>query len=178
MWDSSLPTDVMQGVGAGLAWFITGSLLVSGAVGCVFPLLPGHLILLIAAIAHRVMLGAESGLQWWSFAVLLLLMGISQAFEMLSGAVGSRWFGGSRWGVVGALVGTIGGMFFLPIGLLLGPLIGAFACEMLFARKSTRPAVVSGVGSVVGVVAGMGFKMVIGMIMIAWFFLDVFWIGK
>ncbi len=178
MWEFLLASSVAQGVGVGVAWFITGSLLISGAVGCVFPLLPGHLILLIAAIAHRVMLGAESGLQWWSFVVLLLLMGISQAFEMLSGAVGSRWFGGSRWGVVGALVGTMVGIFFLPIGLLLGPLIGAFVCEIVFARKSAKPAVVSGVGSVVGVVAGMGFKIVIGLMMIAWFFLDVFLIGK
>lgn len=180
MLDEFLSTsgDVAQSVGTGLAWFITINLLFAGAVGCVFPLIPGHLIILIAAIAHWAMLRGSSGMHWWSFAVLLLLMAISQVFEMLSGAAGSRWFGGSRWGAVGAVLGSIAGFFFFPIGLLLGPLIGAFLLEIAFARKQARPAVVSGVGSVVGVVAGMGFKIVIGALMILWFFLDVFLIGK
>lgn len=168
----------MEGVGTGLAWLITGSLLVAGAIGCLLPVLPGHLILLIAAVSHRLMLGAESGLNAWSFVVLVVLMAISQGFEMVSGAAGSRWFGGTRWGAAGAIVGSLVGLFFMPFGLLLGPLIGAFACELIVARKQTHHAAISGVGSVVGTIAGMGFKIVVGLLMIAWFFLDVFWIGK
>ncbi|MEO8616742.1 MAG: DUF456 domain-containing protein [Luteolibacter sp.] len=165
-------------MGTGAAWFVTICLLIAGAIGCILPVLPGHLILLIAAVAHWLMLGKNSGLQWWSFVVLALLMAISQTFEILSGAAGSKWFGGTRWGAVGALVGSIVGMFFLPFGLLLGPLIGAFVCEIGFARKQTRHAAISGVGSVVGTVAGMGFKIAIGAAMILWFFIDVFLIGK
>lgn len=176
MWETILSIGVMQGVGTGLAWFVTICLLVAGAIGCVLPVLPGHLILLIAAVAYRLMLGENSGLQWWSFVVLGLLMAISQMFEMLSGAAGSKWFGGTRWGAVGAIVGSLVGMFFMPLGLLLGPLIGAFVCEMAFARKQTHHAAISGVGSVVGVLAGLGFKITVGVLMIAWFFLDVFWI--
>ncbi len=157
---------------------VTICLLLAGAVGCVLPVLPGHLIILIAAIAHRLMLDGDSGLRWWSFAILILLMAISQTFEMLSGAAGSKWFGGTRWGAAGALVGTLIGLFFLPFGLLLGPLIGAFVGEIAFAKKDTRPAAISGVGSVVGTLAGMGFKIVVGVLMIAWFFLDVFLLGQ
>ncbi|RYD20279.1 MAG: DUF456 domain-containing protein [Verrucomicrobiaceae bacterium] len=178
MWEAIQSGEMWQGVGTGVAWVVTGCLLVAGAVGCVLPVLPGHLILLIAAIAHRLMLGAESGLQWWSFVILVVLMAISQTFEMISGAAGTKWFGGTRWGAAGALVGSIVGLFFLPVGLLVGPLAGAFACEMIFARQETKPAAISGVGSVVGVLAGMGFKLVVGVLMIGWFFLDVFLIGK
>ena len=178
MWEAFLSSTVWGGVGTGAAWFVTACLLIAGVVGCVLPVLPGHLILLIAAVAHRLMLDEASGLKWWSFVILALLMAISQTFETLSGAAGSKWFGGTRWGAVGALVGSIVGMFFLPFGLLLGPLVGAFVCEMAFAKKQSHHAAVSGVGSVVGVVAGMGFKIVIGAVMILWFFLDVFWIGK
>lgn len=178
MWEAIQSGEMWQGVGTGVAWVVTGCLLVAGAVGCVLPVLPGHLILFIAAIAHRLMLGAESGLQWWSFVILALLMAISQIFEMISGAAGTKWFGGTRWGAAGALVGSIVGLFFLPLGLLVGPLAGAFAAEMIFARKETKPAAISGVGSVVGVLAGMGFKIVVGLLMIGWFFLDVFLIGK
>ena len=148
-----------------------------GTIGCVLPILPGHLILLIAAIAHRVMLGESSGLKWWSFLILVVLMAISQVFEMVGGAAGTKWFGGTRWGVFGAVVGSIVGLFFLPFGLLLGPLIGAFIFEIAFARKEPRPAAISGVGSVVGTLAGMGIKIIVGLLMIIWFLIDVFWVG-
>lgn len=177
MWESMQSSEVWQGMGIGLAWVITGSLLVVGLIGCVLPVLPGHLLLFIAAVGHRLMLGEDSGLRWWSFVILAVLMAVSQAFEMLSGAAGARWFGGTRWGAVGALVGSIAGLFFLPFGLLLGPLIGAFGFEMAFAKKQTRPAAISGVGSVVGTLAGMGFKVVVGLLMVLYLLLDVFWIG-
>lgn len=161
-----------------MAWLVTGCLLLAGVIGCVLPILPGHLILLMGAFAHRLMLGAEgSGLEWWSFVILGLLMIISQTFEMISGAAGTRLFGGTRWGAVGALVGAIVGIFFMPFGLLVGPLVGAFVCEISFARKETQAALHSGIGSVVGTIAGMGIKIVIGLVMIIWFFLDVWWVG-
>jgi uncharacterized protein len=174
MWDLLHATALLEGVGTGAAWLVTGCLLLAGAVGCILPVLPGHLILLLAAISHRLMLGAESGLNGWSFVVLILLMAISQTFELLSGAAGAKWFGGTRWGALGALVGSVVGLFFLPFGLLLGPLVGAFACELAFAKKASRAASASGVGSVVGTVAGLVIKGVVGVLMIGWFFLDVF----
>lgn len=178
MWETIQSSGIWGHVGTGVAWLVTACLLVAGAIGCVLPVLPGHLILLMAAVAHRLMLGAEgSGLQWWSFVILGLLMAASQTLEMVSGAAGSKWFGGTRWGAIGALVGGIIGMFFMPFGLLVGPLVGAMVCEIGFARKETRAAVSSGVGSVVGTLAGMGIKLAIGAVMIVWFFLDVFLIG-
>ena len=178
MWEAIQFIGMWQSVGTGAAWLVTICLLVAGAVGCVLPVLPGHLIILIAVIAYRLMMGVESGLHWWSFAILTLLMAVSQAFEMLSGAAGAKWFGGTRWGAIGAIIGSLVGMFFLPFGLLLGPLIGAFVCEIAVARKQSHHAAISGVGSVVGTLAGMGFKIAIGAAMIAWFFLDVFLIGQ
>ena len=175
VWETMHSGSAWAGVGVGVAWVVTSCLLLAGMIGCVLPVLPGHLILFIAAVAHRLMLGAEgSGLHWWSFVVLGLLMAISQIFEMVSGAVGTRWFGGSRWGALGALLGSIAGLFFLPFGLLVGPLLGAFLFEIGFANRQTAPAVVSGVGSVVGTLTGMVFKIGIGALMVLWFFLDVF----
>lgn len=155
---------------------MTASLMVAGLAGCVLPVLPGHLIIILGAVGYRLMAGAEAGIGWWGFGILVLLMAVSQAFEIISGSLGAKWFGGSRWGAVGALVGGIAGMFFLPFGLLVGPLAGAFGFEMLFAKKNTRQSTVSGVGSVVGTVAGMGFKIVVGVLMIACFLVDVLWV--
>ena len=158
------------------AWLVTACLLALGLVGTLVPFLPGHLILFFAAVGHWLMLRGESGVEWWAFVVLGLLLALSQVFEFLSGAMGTRWFGGTRWGAAGALIGGIVGIFFIPFGLILGPLIGAMFCEFVFAKKEVRPATVSGVGSVLGTVAGMVIKIIVGILMIVWFVVDVIWV--
>jgi len=168
--------DILPTLGTGMAWLVTVCLLISGLIGTLVPFLPGHLIIFIAAVGHWLMLRDESGVEWWTFVVLAVLLIISQVLEFLSGAMGTRWFGGSRWGAAGALLGGIVGMFFLPLGLILGPLIGAMVFEFSFAKKEVRPATVSGVGSVLGTVAGLIVKVIVGVLMIVWFVVDVFWI--
>jgi uncharacterized protein YqgC (DUF456 family) len=39
-----------------------------------------------------------------------------------------------------------------------------------------RPATISGVGSVLGTAAGMVVKIIVGVLMIAWFVVDVIWV--
>ena len=163
-------------IGSGLAWMVTLCLLVAGFVGTFVPFLPGHLILFFAAVAHWLMLRDDSGVEWWTFVVLGVLLTLSQIFEFMSGAMGTRWFGGTRWGAAGALIGGIVGMFFIPFGLILGPLIGSMFCEFVFAKKEVRPATVSGVGSVLGTMAGLVVKVIVGVMMIVWFVVDVIWI--
>lgn len=177
MWDAIIGWGGWDEVGYGAAWFVTVCLIVVGLAGCVIPVLPGHLMILIAAIGHRLMLGSDSGVEWWTFVVLVLLLAASQTFEFFSGAAGAKWFGGTRWGSAGALVGGIVGMFFLPFGLVLGPLIGAIVFELAFAKKEVKPATVSGVGSVAGVAAGLVVKLAVGLAMTAWFFIDVWFVG-
>lgn len=178
MWHAISGWDGWGTVGPVLAWIVTSCLLLAGLVGCVFPILPGHLILFFAAVAHRLMLGREgSGVEWWTFVVLGVLMAISQAFEFAAGAAGAKWFGGTRWGAGGAFVGGIVGLFFMPVGLIAGPLIGAFLFEKAFAKQEMKPAVSSGIGSAVGTLAGMGMKIVIGLAMVVWFLVDSIWIG-
>jgi uncharacterized protein YqgC (DUF456 family) len=163
-------------MGVVAAWVVTACLLALGFVGTLVPFLPGHLILFFAAIAHWLMLRQDSGVEWWTFVVLGFLLILSQVFEFLSGAAGTRWFGGTRWGAFGALIGGIGGIFFIPFGLILGPLIGSMFCEFVFAKKEVRSATVSGVGSVLGTVAGMVIKIIVGVLMIVWFVVDVIWV--
>ena len=76
------------------------------------------------------------------------------------------------WGSVGG-----GAAWLVTSCLLVGPLLGALIGELGLARKASRPAVMAGVGSVVGTLAAMGINIVIGIFMIAWFFIDVFCIG-
>ena len=82
------------------------------------------------------------------------------------------------WGAIGAVVGAIAGLFFLPLGLILGPLIGAGGFELAFGNQDARKAAVSGVGSAVGALSAVLAKVLIGVLMIVWFLVDVFFIGN
>ena len=193
---------------ASLAWMITGALLILGLMGTLIPSLPGHLLIFFAAVSHRLMLGSDSGVEWWTFAVLGVLLIISQVLEFMSGAMGTRWFGGSKWGALGALAGGVVGMFFMPFGLFLGPLFGTMLFEFLFAKnkphleidtgrqsesetaittaqaiqprnqliEKSKSSTKSGVGTLFGVLTGMVIKIIIGLVMVFWFFIDVIWI--
>lgn len=164
MFDFLIPWLPM--IGAGVAWMVTICLLLLGFIGTLVPFLPGHLILFFAAVGHWLMLRDDSGVEWWTFVALGFLLVVSQVMEFMSGAIGTRWFGGTRWGAAGALIGGIVGIFFMPFGLILGPLIGSMLCEFVFAKKEVRPATVSGVGSVLGTLAGLIIKVIVGVVMI------------
>ena len=110
-------SELVQGSGI---WIVTVGLMIAGLIGCIVPIIPGHLLILGGAIGYRLMKGAEAGIEWWGIAILVVLLAISQTFEIMSGSLGSKWFGGSKWGAIGALVGGIVGLFFFPVGLLVG----------------------------------------------------------
>ena len=60
--------------------------------------------------------------------------------------------------MIGCALGTVIGLFFLPIGLVMGPVWGTFLGE-LFAGKNVDEAVEGGIGSFVGTVAATYVKV-------------------
>lgn len=173
-WDSTVQffSDMpwsMLGV-----WGLTLCLLLVGLVGSVVPLLPGPVLIAVAGVVHT-LLRPESGMGLWGFIIMAVLLILSFVLDFVSGAVGAKWFGASRWGVAGVFLGGIVGMFFMPFGLVLGPLFGGIVFELLFAKKQLQPAAKSAWGSVLGTGVGMVLRLLIAMAMIATFFIDALW---
>jgi uncharacterized protein YqgC (DUF456 family) len=159
-----------------MAYVVLVILLILGLMGCVLPILPGHMLIVLAAVIHRLWLGDESCLNRWTFVALLLMWATAQWIEWASGAAGAKFFGGSKWGAWGAVLGGLVGMFFFPIGLLVGPFVGAFALEKVLAKKELRPSAVSGIGSMVGVAFGIFMQVLVGVAMVTWIVVDL-WLG-
>jgi uncharacterized protein YqgC (DUF456 family) len=155
-------------------WSLTVTLMIVGLAGTVLPLLPGPFIIFVAAVAHK-FLRTETGISWWSIAALAVMLIIAYAVDFFSGAMGTKWFGGSRWGVAGVIIGGLVGLFFGLIGLIIGPIIGGLVAELLLARKKMGPAVKATWGSVVGTTVGLAARVGISLAMIAVFVLDVMW---
>ena len=154
-----------------LWWLITIVLFAVGLIGAVVPVLPGTTIILAAAIIHRLMLGPEKSVGWRTIAILGCLTLATYALDFLSGYFGAKYFGATKWGMFGAIIGAAVGIFFGFIGLFVGPVIGAIAGEFI-AGKQLVDAGRAGWGSLLGNFAGMLGKLAIALVMIVLFLVN------
>ena len=153
-------------------WFLTIVLFAVGLIGTIAPVLPGTTIILAAAIIHRIMLGPDKSVGWHTIIVLVLLTLATYALDIFAGYFGAKYFGATKWGMFGAILGAIVGLFFGVIGLFVGPVIGAVAGEFI-AGKRMIDAGRAGWGSLLGNIGGMLAKLIIGLSMIAIFLVTV-----
>ena len=155
-----------------LWWSIAVILFAIGLIGTVLPVFPGTIIILAGAILHRVMLGPEKSIGWWTITVLILLTLVAYGLDFLSGYLGARYFGATKWGMFGALLGGVIGVFFGIAGLFVGPVLGAVAGEFI-AGKRMIDAGRAGWGSLLGNLGAMIGKLLIALVMITIFFITV-----
>ena len=154
-----------------LWWLFAIVLMAVGLIGTVLPAVPGAIIILAAAVIHQIMLGTEKSLGWWNIAALVLLTLLSYALEFAGGYFGAKRFGATKWGAFGA-IGAIVGLFFPFPGLIVGPVVGAIAGELV-AGKRLVSAGRAGWGTLLGNLAGMLGKLTIGLVMVSWWLIAV-----
>lgn len=158
-----------------VAWILTALLMVAGLIGSVVPLLPGAALILAGAVVHQLMLGDERGVGWWVIAALFVMALFSYVIDFLAGSMGAKRFGASKWGAWGGVVGAIVGLFFGLPGLILGPVIGVLAGELILARKELRAAAFASWGTVVGTLLGVLGKFIVAVAMVATFWIALAW---
>lgn len=156
-----------------LWWCLTIFLLLLGLVGTVAPFVPGALFIFVGALVHRLALGPEVGAGWWTLGGLAVLMVLSQLFDFLSGTLGAKYFGATRWGMLGGVAGGIVGLFFGLPGIIIGPLLGVLLGELILARQQWRLAAHSTVGAAVGTLAGVLLRGALACVMVLWWVLAV-----
>ncbi len=150
------------------AWFILILvIMLLGLCGTIIPLLPDTPLIVVGAIVHHFAF-APGGASWTTILVLTGLMIVSLALDFVSGSMGAKYFGATRWGAIGGILGAVVGLFYGPVGLLAGPLAGVLIGELLGGR-GLLPAGRSAWGTFLGSVAGMAGKFAIGVLMIGWF---------
>ncbi len=150
-----------------LWWTLTILLMTLGLLGTLVPFIPGTLIIFSGALLNYLTLGAIGGK---TLLVLGILLIVAQTLDILSGTMGAKFFGATRWGILGGICGALIGVFFGIIGLILGPLLGVLIAELLVGQgvlSATR----SSCGTVLGTMVGMIAKLAIGILMIVYFFI-------
>ena len=129
-------------------------------VGTFIPIVPATLFIWGAALLHALLTGFEP-LTWGYLLALGLLAAAAMLVDNFAAAWGAKKFGGSSYAAWGALVGGLVGIFLGPLGFLIAPLFGAVIAEMLFAKKSWLEAGKSGIGTLLGILGGVGAKLII-----------------
>lgn len=147
-------------------------LIIVGILGCVVPIIPGPPI-----SYGGILLLHFTDYGQFSENFLYIFAGITIAVTVLDYIIpiwGTKSFGGSKAGVRGATAGLIVGVFFFPpIGLIVGPFVGAFIAEMM-RENNTSKAIKSGFGSLVGFLLGTGLKLAASLSMTYYFFKELF----
>ena len=128
--------------------------------------LPGYWLVWIAILIHSIN-DSFSSLPLWAVVIFLLFTVFIGVIDNIAVALGSKKFGGSWWGAVGAVVGGIIGMIILNLpGLIIGSFLFAVLLEIIFEKKELSVAVKSGFGAVLGFFSGIVFKTVFTLIMV------------
>jgi len=145
--------------------------LIIGIIGCLVPVLPGPPLSFAGILI----------LHFTSFAVfrpeLLLILGIISivvaVFDYLVPIWGTKKFGGTKYGIRGATIGLLVGLFLGPPGIIIGPFLGAVTGEMIY-KDDFRYAIKAGFGSLIGFMAGIGIKLAASLIITFYFIRGLF----
>ena len=133
-----------------------------GIAGCILPIIPGPPIAYISLLLLQI---TEKDQRPFTRETLILWAIVTVIVTILDYIVpvwGTKKFGGSKYGTWGSTIGLLGGLFFAPPGIILGPFIGAFGGELL-GGKNTREAFRAGLGSFIGFLTGVLLKLVVSV---------------
>ncbi|MCL2373617.1 MAG: DUF456 domain-containing protein [Treponema sp.] len=144
---------------------IAFALLAVGLLGAIIPMLPGPPLSYAGLLALQF-----SGHGGFSVVFLLVWAGITAAVTVIDyilPIVMTKRFGGSRAASVGSLLGLLAGIFFFPpLGLVLGPFLGALIGELIYNRGNGAKALKVALGAFAAFIAGTGAKLIVSGIML------------
>ena len=147
-----------------LLLLLAALLALTGLAGLLLPALPGA-PLVFAGIALAAWTENFEHVGWGWLIVFALLTALTMLVDFVAGAFGARGFGATNRAAIGAAIGAVAGLFFMPVGLFLGPFAGAMIGE-LTARRTLSEAGVAGVGATLGLLIGTAAKFALGLGMI------------
>jgi uncharacterized protein YqgC (DUF456 family) len=139
-----------------------------GLIGIVLPVIPGTVVIFLAALVYAVAEGFEV-VGWPTVVFMGLLTVVGTTADLWASSVGAKVGGASGWsvlvGLVGGLVGFV--LFTLP-GAILGAIAGVLLTEIIRVGD-WRKALKAGSGWLLGWVLSTVVQLAIGLSMVALF---------
>ena len=152
---------------ATLLYALAALLIVVGLAGIVLPALPG-LPIVFAGMLLAAWTGDFERISGWTVGVLAVLTLIAMALDFVAGLLGAKRVGASKLALLGAALGTVVGLFFGLLGLILGPFVGAVLGELAHGREAAKSMKV-GLGTWIGMAFGAIVKITLAFVMLGIF---------
>jgi uncharacterized protein YqgC (DUF456 family) len=141
-------------------------MMIVGIAGCLLPVLPGppltYLSLVVLHFTHFADISRNL------FIILGIVTILVTVIDYVVPIWGTRQFGGSKYGMRGATVGLIIGLFLGPPGIIIGPFVGAVVGELIY-KDEIKYALKAGFGSLLGFLTGIGLKLAASLLMTFYF---------
>lgn len=146
-----------------IIWIVLSVLLmITGIAGCILPFLPGPPLCYLALLALQLTQAPPFTARFlWIWAgITLFVVALEYAIPLL----GTKKFGGTSYGVWGCTIGLIAGIWLGPLGIILGPFVGAFLGEII-GNSDIPQAFRAAWGSFIGFLVGTFLKLAACLVM-------------
>ena len=148
--------------------------MVIGLLGSFLPVLPGPPISWIGLLLLYLTRTIPND---WTFLGITLIIAIGIAIlDYAIPAMGTKKFGGSKFGVIGTTVGLVVSMIFPVLGffgIIIWPFFGAFVGEMIY-KANHKTAMKAAFGSFLGFITGTFLKFIVSVVYFG-LFINEFW---
>jgi uncharacterized protein len=140
-------------------------LILVGLAGIVLPFLPAVPIAWVGLFIFAIGTHFEK-ISILTTVIFFVVMLLTIVMDNLAPLLGARKFKASRWGLVGAALGSLLGIFlFGPIGIILGPFLGATLGELIGGRPVAGALKIAW-GTVLGILVSSLVKVIVILIML------------
>ncbi|MFN5192273.1 MAG: DUF456 domain-containing protein [Burkholderiales bacterium] len=162
-----LTGQYMEGNIAYALWALAALLVLVGLAGTFLPALPG-VPLVFGGLFLAAYIGDFERIGWPTLTILGVFTAVAIAADFVATLLGAKRAGASKLALVGAAIGSLLGIFSGLWGLLVFPLIGAVAGELI-ARQQIGQASRVGLATWLGMVIGTLAKLAIALTMVGVF---------
>lgn len=150
-------------------------LMILGILGSFLPILPGPITSWLGFLMLKFSALIEISNPFLIITLIIALL--IWVLDYFIPALGTKKFGGSKYGMIGTTLGLIIGIISpVPGGIIIGPFLGALIGE-LFNRADSETALKAAFGSFLGFITSTFLKFVVAVIYFG-LFMSIIWENK
>ena len=134
----------------------------AGIVGCLLPAIPGPPLSYVSILLLYLFNNQDYEITGKFLVIWIVLVAAVTILDYVAQPYFTKITGGSKLAVRCSIAGLIAGMiFFPPVGIIIGPFIGAFVAEFIINKKPLKNSLAAAGGAFLGFILGTGLKLAV-----------------